>query len=113
VRHDHRLQLRRQLPGDRVRITADYFGNRNVGTNFPLVFLAYGVGGVVGPILGGVAGDNQAWVWASSPPASPASSRPSSPGAGAAAAPEQPSPIAQAERTAGAKDVEAGATARA
>ena len=44
-------------------ITADYFGNRNVGTNFPLVFLAYGLGGVVGPILGGVAGDNQAWVW--------------------------------------------------
>ena len=44
-------------------ITADYFGNRNVGTNFPLVFLAYGVGGSVGPILGGIAGDAQAWVW--------------------------------------------------
>lgn len=44
-------------------ITADYFGNRNVGTNFPLVFLAYGVGGSVGPILGGFAGDAQAWVW--------------------------------------------------
>jgi OFA family oxalate/formate antiporter-like MFS transporter len=43
--------------------TADYFGNRNVGTNYPLVFLAYGVGGIVGPILGGVAGDLQAWVW--------------------------------------------------
>ena len=43
--------------------TADYFGNRNVGMNYPLVFLAYGVGGIVGPILGGVAGDNQAWVW--------------------------------------------------
>jgi OFA family oxalate/formate antiporter-like MFS transporter len=43
--------------------TADYFGNRNVGTNYPLVFLAYGVGGIVGPILGGVAGDMQAWVW--------------------------------------------------
>lgn len=44
-------------------ITADYFGNRNVGTNFPLVFLAFGVGGSVGPILGGIAGDAQAWVW--------------------------------------------------
>lgn len=43
--------------------TADYFGNRNVGTNYPLVFLAYGVGGILGPILGGVAGDLQAWVW--------------------------------------------------
>jgi OFA family oxalate/formate antiporter-like MFS transporter len=43
--------------------TADYFGNRNVGTNYPLVFLSYGVGGIVGPILGGIAGDNQAWVW--------------------------------------------------
>jgi OFA family oxalate/formate antiporter-like MFS transporter len=44
--------------------TADYFGNRNVGTNYPLVFLAYGVGGTIGPLLGGVMGDAQAWVWA-------------------------------------------------
>jgi MFS transporter, OFA family, oxalate/formate antiporter len=44
--------------------TADYFGNKNVGTNYPLVFLSYGVGGIVGPILGGMMGDLQAWQWA-------------------------------------------------
>jgi OFA family oxalate/formate antiporter-like MFS transporter len=44
--------------------TADYFGNKTVGVNYPYVFLAYGVGGVVGPILGGIMGDNQAWMWA-------------------------------------------------
>ncbi len=44
--------------------TADYFGNKNVGTNYPLVFLAYGFGGIVGPILGGFMGDLQAWAWA-------------------------------------------------
>jgi OFA family oxalate/formate antiporter-like MFS transporter len=44
--------------------TADYFGNRNVGTNYPWVFMAYGVGGLVGPILGGVMGDARAWMWA-------------------------------------------------
>ncbi len=44
--------------------TADYFGNKNVGTNYPWVFMAYGVGGVVGPILGGKMGDAQAWMWA-------------------------------------------------
>ncbi|HSG28543.1 MAG TPA: MFS transporter, partial [Candidatus Krumholzibacterium sp.] len=44
--------------------TADFFGNKNVGTNYPWVFMAYGVGGVVGPILGGRMGDMQAWMWA-------------------------------------------------
>ncbi len=44
--------------------TADFFGNLNVGTNYPLVFLSYGVGGVIGPVLGGAMGDAQAWVWA-------------------------------------------------
>jgi len=44
--------------------TADYFGNKNVGTNYPWVFMAYGVGGLVGPILGGRMGDAQAWMWA-------------------------------------------------
>ncbi|MCX7590321.1 MAG: MFS transporter [Kiritimatiellae bacterium] len=44
--------------------TADYFGNKNVGTNYPWVFMAYGVGGVVGPILGGMMGDARAWMWA-------------------------------------------------
>jgi len=44
--------------------TADFFGNANVGTNYPLVFLSYGVGGVIGPVLGGAMGDAQAWMWA-------------------------------------------------
>jgi len=44
--------------------TADFFGNKSVGTNYPWVFLSYGVGGVVGPILGGVMGDAKAWMWA-------------------------------------------------
>jgi MFS transporter, OFA family, oxalate/formate antiporter len=44
--------------------TADYFGNKNVGTNYPWVFMAYGVGGVIGPILAGMMGDAKAWLWA-------------------------------------------------
>jgi OFA family oxalate/formate antiporter-like MFS transporter len=44
--------------------TADFFGNKNVGTNYPWVFMAYGVGGIIGPILGGIMGDNKAWMWA-------------------------------------------------
>jgi len=44
--------------------TADMFGNKNVGINYPWVFMAYGVGGLVGPILGGAMGDAQAWMWA-------------------------------------------------
>jgi OFA family oxalate/formate antiporter-like MFS transporter len=44
--------------------TADYFGNRVVGTNYPWVFLAYGAGGVIGPILGGIMGDARIWMWA-------------------------------------------------
>ncbi len=38
-------------------MTADTFGAKNVGQNYPYVFLAYGVGGIFGPILGGVLGD--------------------------------------------------------
>jgi len=38
-------------------ITADTFGAKNVGQNYPFVFLAYGVGGILGPILGGMMGD--------------------------------------------------------
>jgi OFA family oxalate/formate antiporter-like MFS transporter len=38
-------------------ITADTFGADNVGQNYPYVFIAYGVGGIFGPILGGVLGD--------------------------------------------------------
>jgi OFA family oxalate/formate antiporter-like MFS transporter len=38
-------------------ITADTFGNKFVGQNYGWVFLAYGVGGIFGPILGGKLGD--------------------------------------------------------
>lgn len=48
-------------------ITADAFGAKNVGQNYPLVFLAYGVGGIAGPLLGGMLGDmgvfNQAFTF--------------------------------------------------
>ena len=37
--------------------TADVFGAKNVGQNYPYVFLAYGFGGIFGPILGGYLGD--------------------------------------------------------
>ena len=33
--------------------TADYFGLKNLGSNYGLVFTAYGVGGILGPILAG------------------------------------------------------------
>lgn len=38
-------------------LTADEYGNSSVGQNYPLVFLSYGVGGIVFPILGGILGD--------------------------------------------------------
>jgi len=38
-------------------ITADTFGTKNVGQNYPFVFLAYGVGGIICPLLGGALGD--------------------------------------------------------
>ncbi|HEX5630185.1 MAG TPA: OFA family MFS transporter [Acidimicrobiia bacterium] len=38
-------------------LTADQFGNKTVGSNYPWVFLAYGAGGIVFPILGGRLGD--------------------------------------------------------
>jgi OFA family oxalate/formate antiporter-like MFS transporter len=38
-------------------ITADTFGAKNVGQNYPWIFLAYGFGGIIGPILGGKLGD--------------------------------------------------------
>jgi MFS family permease len=34
-------------------ITADYFGNRNVGSNYGWMFTAYGIAGVAGPLLAG------------------------------------------------------------
>ncbi|MBN1560656.1 OFA family MFS transporter [candidate division KSB1 bacterium] len=38
-------------------LTADTFGAKFIGQNYPWVFLAYGVGGIFGPILGGKLGD--------------------------------------------------------
>lgn len=38
-------------------LVADVFGTNRVGQNYPLVFLAYGVGGIIMPILGGTLGD--------------------------------------------------------
>lgn len=38
-------------------LTADEFGIRSVGRNYPWIFLAYGFGGIVFPILGGWLGD--------------------------------------------------------
>lgn len=40
-------------------ITADTFGTKHVGQNYGWVFLAYGIGGIGGPILGGWLGDMQ------------------------------------------------------
>jgi MFS family permease len=38
--------------------TADMFGTKNVGSNYPFVFTAYGIAGIVGPMLGGFVRDN-------------------------------------------------------
>ncbi|MGI9607221.1 MAG: OFA family MFS transporter [Acidimicrobiales bacterium] len=38
-------------------LTADEFGNGVVGTNYPWVFVSYGAGGIIFPILGGWLGD--------------------------------------------------------
>lgn len=38
-------------------ITADEFGNKAVADNYPWVFLSYGLGGIIFPILGGWLGD--------------------------------------------------------
>ncbi|MFX0172964.1 MAG: OFA family MFS transporter [Candidatus Hodarchaeota archaeon] len=34
--------------------TADYFGTKNLGSNYGLVFTAYGVAGILGPFLAGI-----------------------------------------------------------
>ncbi|MBN2457385.1 MAG: OFA family MFS transporter [Sedimentisphaerales bacterium] len=48
--------------------TADFFGNKTVGHNYGWVFTAYGVGGIVGPYLGGyfrdAAGGSNIEAWA-------------------------------------------------
>jgi len=38
-------------------ITADYFGLKNLGVNYGLVFTGWGIAGVIGPILGGMVAD--------------------------------------------------------
>jgi OFA family oxalate/formate antiporter-like MFS transporter len=38
-------------------ITADTFGTKYVGQNYGWVFLAYAIGGIAGPIMGGKLGD--------------------------------------------------------
>ena len=38
-------------------MTADLFGTKNVGLNYGWVFTAYGVGGIIGPIMAGVIRD--------------------------------------------------------
>ena len=45
-------------------ICADFFGNKTLGLNYPMLFLAYGLGGIIGPILGGRMGDQKMWLWA-------------------------------------------------
>jgi OFA family oxalate/formate antiporter-like MFS transporter len=44
--------------------TADFFGNKSVGLNYGWVFLSYGFGGILGPLLGGIMGDMEYWMWA-------------------------------------------------
>ena len=49
-------------------ITADYFGNKNVGSNYGWMFTAYGVAGLTGPLLAGyfkdaAQGASQPAVW--------------------------------------------------
>ena len=63
--HEHLLYLGATLIGFNFggnfalfpTLTADIFGTGNVGQNYPYVFLSYGVGGIVFPILGGMLGD--------------------------------------------------------
>lgn len=38
-------------------ITADFYGMKNFGLNYGIVFTAWGVGGVLGPLLGGIVRD--------------------------------------------------------
>ena len=46
-------------------ITAKLFGSKNVGSNYPFVFTAYGIGGIIGPMLGGfVRANTGSFLWA-------------------------------------------------
>ena len=42
--------------------TADFFGSANVGQNYGWMFTAYGVGGIVGPIMAGIFRDSGSWL---------------------------------------------------
>ena len=45
--------------------TADFYGLRNLGVNYGLVFTAFGVAGVVGPLLGARINDQfKSYLWA-------------------------------------------------
>jgi len=45
--------------------TADYFGTKNIGINYALLFTAYGVAGITGPILAGSVFDmTGSYLWA-------------------------------------------------
>ncbi len=35
-------------------VTADYFGTKNLGMNYGWIFTAYGVAGILGPVVGGI-----------------------------------------------------------
>jgi MFS transporter, OFA family, oxalate/formate antiporter len=48
--------------------TADFFGSRNLGMNYGLVFTSYGTAGIIGPLLGGMVFDaTGSYVWAFMP----------------------------------------------
>ncbi|WP_300980316.1 MFS transporter [Mesotoga sp.] len=38
-------------------VTADFYGVKNLGLNYGVMITAWGVGGVIGPLLGGIARD--------------------------------------------------------
>jgi OFA family oxalate/formate antiporter-like MFS transporter len=42
--------------------TADFFGTAHVGQNYGWMFTAYGVGGIVGPIMAGAFRDSGSWL---------------------------------------------------
>jgi MFS transporter, OFA family, oxalate/formate antiporter len=42
--------------------TADFFGPQHVGQNYGFMFTAYGIGGIVGPIMAGMFRDSGTWL---------------------------------------------------
>jgi len=44
--------------------TADYFGLKNLGFNYGMLITAWGVGGLIGPLLGGLVRDyTEVYLW--------------------------------------------------